>query len=150
MPFWESYYHLVWGTKNRFPLITASRQELIRLSIAATCTERQALIHAVGMMPDHIHLAVSIPPRFAVADFVQWLKGASTRRINQHESEEPRDTFAWQAEYGMLTFGEKSLSDVVAYIENQERHHAEQTLLTRFEQLERHYTPPNQRPITTK
>ena len=143
MPYWESYYHLVWGTKNRHPLITPSRAELIRLSIAATCTERQALIHALGMMPDHIHLAVSIPPRFAVSDFVQWLKGASTRRINQHESGGPRDIFAWQAEYGMLTFGEKSLSVVVAYVENQERHHAEETLLARFEQLERPYTPPN-------
>ncbi len=150
MPYWESYYHLVWGTKNRFPLITASRKELIRLSIAATCTERQALIHAIGMMPDHIHLAVSIPPDS------QWLilsngsKGASTRRINQHESEGPRDIFAWQAEYGMLTFGEKSLSDVVAYVENQERHHTEQTLLARFEQLERPYLPPQQRAIPTK
>jgi putative transposase len=51
--------------------------------------------------------------------------------------------FAWQAEYGVVSFGEASRSRIVAYVENQRQHHADQTLVQIYEQLERPYIKPS-------
>jgi len=51
--------------------------------------------------------------------------------------------FAWQAEYGVVSFGEASRSTIVAYVENQRQHHADQTLVQIYEQLERPYIKPS-------
>jgi putative transposase len=72
-------------------------------------------------MDDHIHMAVSIPPSMAVATAVQRLKGASSRELN----EEFGGAFGWQGEYSVDSFSERHLDRVIAYVENQRRHHAE-------------------------
>jgi putative transposase len=141
MPFWRLHYHLVWGTKNRESLIDDAREETIRRSIRATCETHRALVHGIGVMPDHVHLAVSVPPRISVSNFVQFVKGSSSHLINQTEGGTTEGTFAWQAEYGALTFGERSMEDVVAYVENQRAHHADNTIRSAYEQLERPYDP---------
>jgi putative transposase len=141
MPFWRLYYLLVWGTKNRYPLIDAGREATIRKSIRSTCEEHRALVHGIGVMPDHVHLAVSIPPRISVADFVQFVKGSSSHLINQMEVGQSENAFGWQAEYGVLSFGERSLEDVVSYVEHQREHHDANTIRPAYEQLERPYDP---------
>jgi len=90
--------------------------------VQGTLKTMNGRVYAIGFMPDHVHVAVSIPPSLAIADVVGRLKGASSHAVNQ---EHP---FAWQAEYGVLSSGEKSLPDVVAYAENQKARHAESRL----------------------
>jgi len=94
-------------------------------SMQATLKTMICRVYAIGFMPDHVHVAVSIPPSLAIADVVGRLKGASSHAVNQ---EHPSTSFAWQAEYGVLSSGEKSLPDVVAYAENQKARHAESRL----------------------
>ena len=90
-------------------------------------------------MPDHVHLAVAVPPRIAVADLVKLLKGSSSHLLNSQARTSTgfQERFYWQEEYGVLSFGERSLADVVVYVENQREHHANKTILPVFEQLER-------------
>ena len=82
MGFWQTYYHVVWGTKKREHIITDDRIELIRTSLTATALEHEAIVHAIGIMPDHIHVAITIPPKIAVSDLIGRMKGASSRRVN--------------------------------------------------------------------
>ena len=141
MPYWRLYYHVVWGTKHREPLIDDGREDIVRRSLRATCEERGALVHGIGVMPDHVHVAVSIPPRHAVSDFVHRLKGSSSHLVNHLEGTTGQRSFAWQAEYGVLSHGERSLPDVVAYVENQRTRHAGDHVCPSFEQSERPYDP---------
>ncbi len=141
MPYWRLYYHVVWGTKDRLPIIDADREETIRRSIRATCAEHGALIHAIGVMPDHVHLAVSVPPRVALSAFLHALKGSSSHLLNHVGADAGHDTFGWQPEYGILSFGERSLPDVVAYVEDQAAHHAAGEVRPAYEHLERPYDP---------
>jgi putative transposase len=53
------------------------------------------------------------------------LKGASSHHINQKYT---NGSFLWQAEYGVLSFSEKTLASIVRYVNNQRKHHAENTL----------------------
>jgi len=41
----------------------------------------------------------------------------------------------WQAEYGVITFGERSLPAIVRYIVNQEEHHRANSLWNHFENI---------------
>jgi putative transposase len=82
MPYWRLFYHLVWATKNREPLLVDTRTGVLVRSVQAICTEQRIILHAIGPMPDHLHVAVSIPPRIAIAELVQRLKGTTSRRFN--------------------------------------------------------------------
>jgi putative transposase len=88
-------------------------------------TALECVPHAIGGMPDHIHVAISIPPKLAVATLIGQLKGASSHHINQNYAD---GSFIWQAEYGVFSFSEKALSSIVDYVNHQKKHHAENAL----------------------
>lgn len=92
-------------------------------------------MHAIGIMPDHMHLAVSIPPSIWIAMFVGRVKGASANAANAARPAEA-SPFVWQAEYGVFSFTERNLPDVVAYVVNQRERHANQTTWLTFEEFE--------------
>ncbi len=122
MPYWRLFYHLVWSTKGRMPLIDDSVNELLRRSFSAKCHDLKIVVHAIGTMADHIHLALSIPPSLAIATVVGQLKGVSSHLINQTGG--LNEPFAWETEYAALSFGARNLSDVVSYVNNQPQRHA--------------------------
>ncbi len=131
MPYWRLFYHLVWATRDRLPLIVAElRPELDQLLIAAA-RKNGILVHAVGGIEDHVHMVVSIPPALSVANAIGRLKGSSSRALNHH----PGDGFGWQTEYGVVSFAERHLPNVVAYVTDQPRHHANGTLWPALEHL---------------
>ena len=88
-------------------------------------------MHALNGMSDHVHLVVSIPPTMSLATFIGQIKGSSSH-LASHLSEEDRG-FTWQAEYGVISVSETQVAAVVKYVQLQQRHHKEQTLLKAFE-----------------
>jgi putative transposase len=133
MPYWRLFYHIVWSTKNRLPLIEDRFVGQLHQAMAAKAIELAAIVHAVGGIEDHIHLAVSIPPSLALSQFIGQVKGNSSHFVNYviksvHE-------FKWQEEYGILSFGEKDLPFIVKYIHNQKEHHQRGTTLDYLEDV---------------
>jgi REP-associated tyrosine transposase len=131
MPFYRLFYHFVWTTKNRLPLITPDNQEPIYGSIRAKTQELNGIVHALNSMPDHVHLLVTIPPTIALAEFMRQVKGSSSHLASHLPS--AQDPFAWQSEYGVLSISESHLPAVVRYVECQQQHHADQSLDQRLE-----------------
>ena len=140
MGFWETYYHLVWATKERHPFIDDAGAALINRSFHQTCHDAGVILRAVGIMPDHVHLVLSIPPRWAVSQIVRDLKVSATHAINREQNLPYAGTFAWQHEFGTFTFGTASLDDVIHYVLNQREHHEMKRLRPRFEQIDRRET----------
>jgi hypothetical protein len=70
MPYWRLFYHMVWGVKNREPLIQVEFEEPLHNVMAAKAKELGAFVYAVGGIDDHVHLVVSVPPKIALADFI--------------------------------------------------------------------------------
>ena len=89
--------------------------------------------HAIGGIEDHVHVVLSIPPRLAVANIVGQLKGASSHHVNHAILQE--QGFAWQSEYSVMSFSERFLPRVVAYVQNQKKHHAAETLWPLLEKM---------------
>src|SRR5437899_9093277 len=98
------------------------------------CKEFGVFVYAVNGIADHRHLVCSIPPTIAVADFVDKIKGASSHYINHVDGKDW--SLYWQPGYGGFTFAKKDLARVVAYVENQKKHHAEGTLWPSLERFD--------------
>ncbi len=131
MSYWRLYYHFVWTTKRRAPLIEPSFKAELYASIAAKTEGLGAILHALGGIEEHVHLAASVPPKIPLATFVGQVKGNSSHFVNHVIK--PDFVFQWQAEYGVVSFGEKHLPFVVRYIHNQQQHHANNTTIARLE-----------------
>jgi REP element-mobilizing transposase RayT len=121
MPFWRLFYHFVWSTKDRIPLIDEQIEAELYRVIAAKAQELGAIVHAIGGIEDHVHLAASVPPKVSLSEFVGLVKGNSSHFVNHVIK--PDFHFTWQEEYGVQSFSEKSLPAVVSYIKNQRHHH---------------------------
>ena len=119
MPYCRLHYHLVWATRDRSPLLSEPAEQLVYAVVQRKARMLRILVHAIGSTQDHMHLAVSLPPTLSISDCVRHLKGASSRRVNAD-----LHPFAWQAEYGALTVGDRALATVVDYVVRQKEHHA--------------------------
>jgi putative transposase len=118
----EIFFHAVWRTKDSLPMITKEMRPRLHNYIKHRCCETAGVFcHAIGGMPDHVHLCVSVPPTLLMSDWVGELKGASSHHIN-HEFR-PK-SLQWQAGYGVVSFGKNNLDFVKEYIERQEEHHS--------------------------
>jgi putative transposase len=126
---WRLYYHVVWGTRDRQPLITSEREGPVHRCLRKAAEHHNIVVHAVGGVDDHVHMAISIPPTMTVSDAMHRIKGASSRAIN----EELGGGFQWQPDYSIDSFSERHLRSVVGYIANQRSHHVEGTLWERIE-----------------
>ena len=125
MPYWRLFYHITWGTKNRLALIEPAWESDLHGYLWGKATALECIPHAIGGMLDHLHVVISIPPKVAVAKIIGQLKGATSHHVNEKYTD---GSFAWQAEYGVLSFPEKALPTIVEYVKNQKEHHKQNTI----------------------
>ncbi|MBA3532169.1 MAG: IS200/IS605 family transposase [Ardenticatenales bacterium] len=134
MPYWRLFYHIVWATKNREPIIDQEWEDSLYKVMATKAKSLEATVHIIGGIEDHVHVVVSVPPRIALTSFIGQLKGSSSHFVNHsltlsHE-------FGWQAEYGVVTFGHKQLQWVIQYVRNQRAHHQKSEVVPLLEQFQ--------------
>src|SRR5688500_804479 len=139
MPYWRLHYHLVWATKGRLPMIGEVEEAAIRRSFDLTIDDLTLIPHAIGIMPDHVHVAVSIPPKIAVSDAVKRMKGASANAVNNRTTPERIAAFTWQADDGALSFGDNALPRVIDYVTHQAERHADGRIWGKLEQADDGY-----------
>jgi len=134
MPYWQLFYHLVWATKNREPLLVPEIEPIIYNYIRAKAIGLGATVFALNGWTDHSHLVASIPPKISVATFVGQVKGVTSAKFNQ--SGHPNAPFFWQDEYAAFSFDQKRLPNYVAYVERQKEHHKNHTTIPILERME--------------
>ncbi len=78
---WLCKYHIVFSPKYRRKIIYGQYRESIKEIIQRLCSYKGVDIIEGHMMSDHVHLLLSIPPKFSVAQFMGYLKGKSALMI---------------------------------------------------------------------
>ncbi len=78
---WMCKYHIVFTPKYRRKVIYNQYKESIREIIKQLCNCKGVGILEGHLMPDHIHMLVSIPPKQSVSSFMGYLKGKSALMI---------------------------------------------------------------------
>jgi len=127
---WESLAHVRWECKYHVVIIPKYRRKVFygqfRAKIGAIlrelCRQRGIELLEGRSMPDHIHMCVSIPPKFSVAHTLGFLKGKSAVRIHRELLHERRMTGLsfWATGYCVSTVGLDE-DRVRRYIREQEK-----------------------------
>ena len=113
-------YHLVWVTKYRKKVLRGEVAERARELIRQSCMSREIKILKGHVSKDHVHLLVSCPPALSPAKIVQYLKGRSSRMLQQEFSHLRKQYWGqhlWARGYFCSTPGEITTVQIQEYIE---------------------------------
>ena len=116
-------YHIVFTPKYRRKIIYFQLRTDIRQIIKDLCKWKGVTIIEGHLMSDHIHLLVSIPPKYAVSSFMGYLKGKSSMMIfERHANLKYKfgNKHFWATGYYVSTVGLNSAT-VEKYIREQEK-----------------------------
>ena len=104
---WMCKYHIVFTPKYRRKIIYNQYKADIRDIIKQLCSYKGVEIIEGHLMPDHIHMLVSIPPKYSVSSFMGYLKGKSTLMLyDRHpELQSKWDKAFWARGYYVETIG---------------------------------------------
>jgi putative transposase len=81
----EINLHMTWHTKGNAPVLVETVEDRLHRYLKHRCLQTEGVVvHEINGTPDHVHLAVSIPPAVCVSEWIGELKGASAHYIN-HE-----------------------------------------------------------------
>ena len=104
---WDCKYHVVIIPKYRRKVFFGKLRKQIGTILRELCRQRGIELVEGHAMPDHIHLCLSIPPKYSVAHAIGFLKGKSAVRIHRELLHERRMTglHFWAAGYCVSTIG---------------------------------------------
>jgi putative transposase len=104
---WECKYHVVIIPKYRWNVFLGRLRRQIGVILRELCRQRGIDLVEGHAMPDHVHLCLSIPPKYSVANTIGFLEGKSAVRIHRERLHERRITglYFWAAGYGVSTVG---------------------------------------------
>lgn len=121
---WLCKYHIVFTPKYRRKIIFNQYRESLIEFFKRLCSYKGVEIIEGHMMPEHVHLLVSIPPKIAVSTFVGYLKGKSALMMfDKYANLKYRfgNRHFWAEGYYVSTVGLNEAT-IKKYIEEQEKH----------------------------
>ncbi len=130
MSYISSYYHCVFSTKERRPLMLPPLRDRLWPFIGGIARQNQMKAIQIGGMPDHIHILLSMPSTVTIAKAMQLIKGGSSKWV--HDTFPRHSLFRWQVKYGAFGVSVSLLDKTIEYIKNQEEHHRRMTFKEEF------------------
>jgi putative transposase len=77
------HFHVVWCPKYRRKVLVKGVDDRLKQVIREVCVEHDALIEEMEVMPDHVHLLVTVDPQFGIQRLMKLVKGRSSRLLRQ-------------------------------------------------------------------
>ena len=118
--------HLVYVTKNRRQVLDADAIQKRRLHFASVCKDFEAELVERDGEDDHVHLLVNYPPKVAVSNLVNSLKGVSSRLLRKERPDianRYHKNMLWSPSYFAASCGGASIDVIRRYIEQQQTPH---------------------------
>jgi putative transposase len=78
---WECKYHIVWIPKNRKKKLFGELRKHLGEVLKELARRKECEIEEGHLMADHVHMLIAIPPKYAVAQVVGFIKGKSAIHI---------------------------------------------------------------------
>jgi REP-associated tyrosine transposase len=115
-------YHVIWCPKYRRAALVNGVDTRLKEIIQQVCTERQAEMLELEVLPDHVHLLVEVDPQYGIHRLVRQIKGRSSRLLRQEFPRlRSRLPTLWTNSYFVSTVGGAPLEVIKQYIEQQKR-----------------------------
>jgi len=110
-------YHIVWRPKYRRPVLTRAIAEDAASLIREQADRLGATVHALEVMPDHVHLCLESDPTLPVQFLVNQFKGYTSRVLrDRYPALKSRLPSLWSRSYYVGTVGAVSEASVRRYI----------------------------------
>ena len=119
---WMCKYHIVWIPKYRKKKLFGDLRRELGPVLRELARQRESEIEEGQMMSDHVHILISIPPKYSVSQVVGYIKGKSAIHIARTYMGRQRNFTGehfWARGYYVSTVGLDE-SVVRQYIQNQE------------------------------
>ena len=119
---WECKYHIVFIPKCRRKTLYGQLRKHLGDVFRQLAGQRESRIEEGHLMPDHVHMLVSIPPKYAVSQVVGFIKGKSAIHLARVYGERKRNFVGqhfWARGFYVSTVG-RDESVIREYIQKQE------------------------------
>ena len=120
---WDCKYHVVFIPKCRKKAIYGEIRDFLRQTFHELAKQKGCEIVSGHLVQDHVHMLIRIPPKYAVAEVVGYLKGKSAiavaRQFNRRKRNFNGEHF-WARGYSVSTVGYDQ-ENIRTYIKNQEQ-----------------------------
>ena len=120
---WECKYHIVFIPKYRKKVLFGKIRRELGEVLHSLARQRESLIEEGHLLPDHVHIMISIPPKYAVSQVVGYIKGKSAIHIARKYSGRQRNYVVqhfWARGYYVSTVG-RDEQVIREYIRHQEK-----------------------------
>ena len=121
---WKCKYHIVFTPKYRRKIIYYKLREDIVKILSELCKYKGVEIIEGKAMADHVHLIISIPPKYSVSSVMGYLKGKSALMIfDRHSNLKYKfgNRHFWSRGYYVSTIGLNEAT-IAKYVREQEKH----------------------------
>ena len=78
---WDCKYHVIWIPKYRKKSIFGDLRKFLGEIFRELTKQKECTVIEGHLMPDHVHILLSIPPKYSVAQVVGFIKGKSAIQI---------------------------------------------------------------------
>ena len=120
---WECKYHVVFIPKCRRKTLYGQLRQYLGEVFRRLAEQKGSQIEEGHLMPDHVHMMISIPPKYAVSQVVGHIKGKSAIHLARVYGERKRNFVGqhfWARGYFVSTVG-RDEAVIRAYIRAQEQ-----------------------------
>lgn len=85
---WLCKYHIVFCPKFRYKILEGKAEVFVRNQLYQLCGQKdQVTIEEINIQIDHVHLIISIPPKYSISEIMGFLKGKVAIKLFDHQSE---------------------------------------------------------------
>lgn len=123
--FSQIYIQIVFAVKFRKSLIHSSWEDELYKYITGIIQNKGQKLIAINGMPDHIHIFIGMKPNCNLSELVREIKKSSNSYIKDNNF--TKSNFQWQEGFGIFSYSQSHIDNVVKYINNQKQHHSKQT-----------------------
>ena len=120
---WECKYHVVFIPKYRRRVLYGELRQHLGDVFRKLALQKESRVEEGHLMLDHVHMMISIPPKYAVSQVVGFIKGKSAIHLARTYGERKRNFVGqhfWARGYFVSTVGRDEVA-IRAYIKNQEQ-----------------------------
>jgi len=118
---WDCKYHVVFVPKRRRRVLFGQVRRHLGAIFHALARQKECEIVEGHLLPDHVHMCITIPPKYPVASVIGFLKGKSAIAVARLNGKERNFTgeHLWARGYAVSTVG-FHIDQVRRYIREQE------------------------------
>ncbi len=119
---WDCKYHVVFIPKYRKKTLYGELRRMLGEVFRTLAKQKESQVHEGHLMPDHVHMLISIPPKYSVAQVVGYMKGKSAIHVARTFFDRKRNFVGqhlWARGYFVSTVGRDETTSR-EYIRNQE------------------------------